>query len=242
MQKVLKQIDCRSCIVTAYAMNTQKATAKAIIKEAQGDYCLALKENQKTAYLEVKEYFACEALLKEILAKDGQYFKEEEETTYDTITREYFITDNLKWFEDRVDWEKLTSIGYEKKTISKKETGEVTVEERYYLCSIKLIAELFAIAARRHWHIENGLHWVLDIVFREDKLRSKEKNGIHNLGLIRRFVMFIMKLLKVYYNRSMKRIRAKIGRNLESEIPVILAVLKVLYDNDILDAIDELAK
>ena len=54
--------------------------------------------------------------------------------------------------------------------------------------------------------------------------------------------MFIMKLLKVYYNRSMKRIRAKIGRNLEKEIPVILAVMKVLYDNDMLEAIDELAK
>ena len=54
--------------------------------------------------------------------------------------------------------------------------------------------------------------------------------------------MFIMKLLKVYYNRSMKRIRAKIGRNLEREMPVILSVLKVLYDNDMLDAIDELVK
>ncbi len=54
--------------------------------------------------------------------------------------------------------------------------------------------------------------------------------------------MFILKLLKAYYRRSMKRIRNKIGRNLETEIPVILAVLKVLYDNDMLDAIDELAK
>lgn len=52
--------------------------------------------------------------------------------------------------------------------------------------------EMLAIAVRRHWHIENGLHWTLDVVFREDKLRSKEKKGIHNLGLIRRFVMFII--------------------------------------------------
>lgn len=80
--------------MTADAMNTQKATAKAIIKEAHGDYCLALKENQRTVYLEVKEYFAYEELLKEILAKEG----------------------------------------------------------RYYLCSIKPIAKLFAIVARRHWN------------------------------------------------------------------------------------------
>lgn len=242
MQKVMKQLDCRGCVVTADAMNTQKATAEAIVEEAHGDYCLALKENQKTAYLEVKEYFACEELLKEILTKKGQYCKETEETACHTITREYFITDNINWFETRKEWKKLTSIGYERKTITQKETGEVSVEERYYLCSIKPIAELFAIAVRRHWHIENGLHWVLDIVFKEDKLRSKEKNGIHNLGLIRRFAMFIIKLLKVYYHRSMKRIRNKIGRNLETEIPVILAVLKVLYDNDMLDTIDELAK
>lgn len=50
---------------------------------------------------------------------------------------------------------------------------------------------------------------VLNVVFREDKLRSKEKKGIHNLGLIRRFVMFIIKLLKVYYHRSMKWVRNK---------------------------------
>ena len=91
-------------------------------------------------------------------------------------------------------------------------------------------------------YIENNLHWTLDIVFREDRPRSKEKNGIHNPGPIRRFVLFIIKLLKAYYHRSMKRIRSKIGRNLETEIPVILAVLKVLYDNDMMDAIDELAK
>ena len=242
MQKVMKQLDCRGCVVTADAMNTQKATAKAITEKAHGDYCLALKENQKTAYLEVKEYFACEELLREIQKKEGQYFKETEETTYNTIIREYFITDNINWFEDRKDWKNLTSIGCERKTICQKKTGGVSVEERYYLCSIKPIAELFAIVVRRHWHIENGLHWVLDIVFKEDKLRSKEKNGIHNLGLIRRFAMFIIKLLKVYYHRSMKRIRNKIGRNLEKEIPVILAVLKVLYDNDMLDTIDELTK
>ena len=75
------------------------------------------------------------------------------------------------------------------------------MEERYFLCSIKPVAELFAIAVCRHWHIENNLHWALDVVFKEDRVRSKEK--------------------------SMNRIRNKTGRNLESEVPVILAVLKI---------------
>ena len=242
MQEVIGRLDCRGCVVTADAMNTQKETARAIVKKAHGDYCLALKENQKTAYHEVKEYFANEAVLKEIMSADGQYLKEIEMTSSSIITREYFITDDISWFADRKYWEKLSTIGYERKTTVKKGTDEIIIEERYFLCSIKPIAELFAIVVRRHWHIENNLHWALDIVFKEDKLRSKEKNGIHNLGLIRRFVLFIIKLLKAYYHRSMKRIRSKIGRNPESEIPVILAVLKVLYDNDMLNAIDELAK
>lgn len=71
-----------------------------------------------------------------------------------------------------------------------------------------------------------SLHRTLDIVFMEDRLRFKEKNGIHNLKLIRRFVMFIIKLMKAYYHRSMKGIRSRIGRNLESELPVILCCLK----------------
>lgn len=242
MQKVIRQMDCRGCVVTADAMNTQKATTTAIVKEAKGDYCLALKENHKTVYEEIKEYFSCDDLLKILIGQEDRYLKEIEHTSTQMITREYFITNDIQWFEDRKDWEKLTSIGYERKTITQKRTGIVNVEERYYLCSIPPVAELFGIAIRRHWHIENSLHWTLDVVFREDKLHSKEKNGIHNLGLIRRFTMFIIKLLKVYYHRSMKRIRNKIGRNLEEEIPVILAVLKVLYDNDLLDAIDELSK
>lgn len=183
MQDVMGKLDCRGCVVTADAMNTQKDTARAIVGKAHGDYCLALKENHKTACHEVKEYFANEGFLKEIMAADGQYLKETEETASETVVREYFITSDIKWFEDRKEWEKLKSIGYEKKTITRKRTEDTITEERYFLCSIEPVAELFAIVVRRHWHIENGLHWALDIVFREDKLRSKEKNGIHNLGL-----------------------------------------------------------
>ena len=58
------------------------------------------------------------------------------------------------------------------------------------------------------------------------------------MGLIRRFVMFIIKLMKAYYGRSMRRVRKTIGRKPETELPLILAVLRVLYTNDLLDSID----
>ena len=57
-----------------------------------------------------------------------------------------------------------------RKTITGKETGESHIEEWYYLCSIKPIAELFEIVVRRYWNIENNLHWTLDVVFREDSI------------------------------------------------------------------------
>jgi len=242
MQKVLKGLDCRKCIVAADAMNTQKETARVIVQEAHGDYCLALKGNQKQAYEEIRDYFACPDLLGHIRQKTGQYQSETEETTDAVITREFFITDDIQWFEDRGRWEKLQSIGYERRTITDKETREGHIEERYYLCSIKPIAGLFAIAIRRHWNIENNLHWTLDVVFKEDSLGSKEKKAVHNLGLIRRFVMFIIKLMKTYYGRSMRGVRKTIGRKPETELPLILAVLRVLYTNELLDSIDELAK
>ena len=74
----------------------------------------------------------------------------------------------------------------------------------------------------------------------EDSLGSKEKKAVHNMGLIRRFVMFINKLMKVYYGRSMKRVRKTIRRKPETELPLILAVLRVLYTNNLLDFIDGL--
>ena len=115
MQKVMEQFDFRGCVVTADAMNTQKETARAIVEETHGDYCLALKENQKTAYYEVKEYFANEKLLKEIMAAAGQYVKETEVTTYNTITREYFIKNAIIWCEARKEGKILSSIGYERR-------------------------------------------------------------------------------------------------------------------------------
>jgi len=164
------------------AMNAQKETARVVVQEAHGDYCLALKGNQKQAYEEIRNYFACKDLLEKIRQKAGQYQSGTEKSTYAITIREFFITDDIRWFEDRGRWEKLKSIGYGRKTITIRETGESHIEERYYLCSIKPIAGLFAIVVRRHWNIENNLHWTLDVVFREDSLDSKEKKAVHNLA------------------------------------------------------------
>ena len=123
-----------------------------------------------------------------------------------------------------------------------RETEETHREEQYYLCSIEPLAELFAIAVRKHWNIKNNLYWTLHVVFKENSFGSKEKKEVYNLGSIRWFVLFIIQLIKTYYGRSMRRVQKTIGRKPETKLPLIFAVLRVLYTNELLDSIHELAK
>ena len=226
-QKVLKKMDLKGTVVTADALNTQKGTADVII-ESKGDYCLALKSNHKLIYAEIGDYFDKETRA-ELKAKKC-YRKETEESSGKKITREYYISGDLDWFEDRKKWKKLTSIGYEKKTTKNLKNGETGVEERYYLCSFPADVELLSICVRRHWHVENLLHWVLDVTFRQDSLRTKNKTALNNLGHVQRFVLSILKILKSYYGKSFKRIREHIGRKFREELPVVFSALKILYD------------
>ncbi len=229
-QAVLKTLDLHGCIVTADALNTQKETVSAIVNDARADYCLAVKGNQKKLYEDLLLYFRDADLLEEIKKHPERHLVETEEKSGETITWEHFITDDIGWYGERHLWKKLKSFAYVKKTIQNKKTGNTTVEERFYICSFKPLADLFALTIRRHWHIENLLHWVLDVVFKEDTLRTKEKKALHNLGLIKRFVLSILKILKPYYNMSYNHMRRKIGRKFEEEIPVIFLALKKMYD------------
>ncbi len=232
-QAVLKKLDLRKCVVTADALNTQKETVHSIVNDAHADYCLALKANQHNAYTDVRDYFSDEGLREVLEGQKLTYKKEEETFTDKAVVREYYITEDIRWFEDRRLWEKLASIGYERKTIKYKD-GKTAVEERYFLCSIKADAELFSTVVRRHWHVENLLHWILDVTFKEDSLKTREKKALHNLGLIRRSVLSLLKILKAYYgNISYKHMRRRIGRTFETQVPVIFSVVKELYDRGI---------
>ena len=224
-----QELDLRNCVVTADALNTQKETVKAIVEHAHADYCLAVKANQKLLYDDLCLYFKDDDQLKQI--KDqGQYLREAEKGSGRITVWEHYITGETGWFSEKEQWKKLKSFGYVRKTIRDMKSGKETREERYYICSFKPDVKLFGLVIRRHWHIENLLHWVLDVVFKEDSLRTKEKKALHNLGLIKRFVLSILKILKPYYNNmSYRYMRRKIGRDLEKEIPVVFAVLKKMY-------------
>ena len=221
--KLLEQLNLKNCIVTSDALNTPKETVKSIIKK-NGDYVLALKANQKNFYNEIKEYFLDNTFLKQI--EQENYFEEPEKSHSKIINRKYYLTNDIKWINGYKNWKGLKSIGLEIKTIENIQTGEVTEERRHYIVSFENDITAFKEAVRKHWGIENNLHAPLDIIFREDKNKTLEKNGAKNLGILRRIALMILKLVQVFYNKSMKLIMYELSLDFENEIENIFKLLK----------------
>ena len=221
--KLIEQLDLTCCIVTADALNTQKKTVESIIKQ-KGNYVLALKGNQKTFYQDIKDYLDDKEILKEI--KNENYYEETEKSHSKIINRKYYLTNKIKWLNGRKKWSGLKSIGVEIKTSESIQTGEITEEKRYYIVSFENDIHNFKEAVRKHWGIENNLHAPLDIVFREDKNKTLEKNGARNLGIIRRIALMILKLVQTFYKKSMKLIMFELSLDFENEIENIFKLLK----------------
>ncbi len=222
-EELLKQLDLKNTIVTVDALNTQKNTVKAVI-EGKGNYVFALKENQKNFYKDIKLYFEDKEELEKI--KKENYTKETEKSHSKIITREYYLTNNVKWICGYENWKGLKSIGLEIKTIENINTGEITEERRHYIVSFENNIIDFADAVRKHWGVENNLHAPLDIIFKEDKNKTLEKNGAKNLGIIRRIALMIMKLVKSIYNKSMKLIMYELSLDFENEMDNILKIIE----------------
>lgn len=131
------------------------------------------------------------------------------------------------------DWKNLKTIGYELKIITNKDTGEIIETKRYFLNSLKANINLFALAVRRHWNIENNLRWHLDFTYIEDYVTTKNKKVLHNLTIVRRFVLAVLNLVKdVYGKLSLSSIRSKIFWNFEAEMNAIFTILIKLKQID----------
>lgn len=102
----------------------------------------------------------------------------------------------------------------------------MTEERRHYIVSFENDINTFKEAVRKHWGIENNLHAPLDIIFKEDKNKTLEKNGAKNLGILRRIALMILKLVQAFYNKSMKLIMYELSLDFENEIESIFKILK----------------
>jgi predicted transposase YbfD/YdcC len=185
--ELLRKVDVRGGIVTIDAMGAQKAIAEEVIN-GKADYVLALKGNQESMHRAVIEHIdeRLEGDLEgaeELTTTDRGHGREEERT--------YLQLPAPASLPGRGDWKGLKSIGVV--TSRRREGDQEGAEIRYYLCSLPVDVELFARATRGHWSVENACHWSLDVTFREDDSRVRERVLGSNITWLYRFTLSILK-------------------------------------------------
>lgn len=196
-------------------MGTQKKIAQTMT-EQKSDYVLALKENQKTLYEETSRFFDNMDSMKD----DGYTF--DEYTTVDgghgrIETRKYVMTSDIDWLEAKADWPGLKSLGMVEST--REVNGESSHEKRYYISSLNRDAQVFGNAVRQHWGIENSVHWVLDIAFREDESRIRKGSGPENFAAIRHIALNLLKENKSFKGSiKSKRLNAAMDQQYLEEV------------------------
>jgi predicted transposase YbfD/YdcC len=188
--QLLKLLELQGCIVTIDAMGCQKDIARQITTQ-EADYVLALKANHPTAYEEVSTF-----LDTAVADGFGRYPYDYHETLdgdHGRIeVRRVWSTSAIDWFADRDQWPGLRSFGLVE---AQRMVGEHTsVERRYYLSSLPGDdAQQLSAAVRSHWGIENSLHWVLDVAFREDDCRVRQGHADENFATLRRIALHLLK-------------------------------------------------
>lgn len=179
--ELMELLDLKGSIITADAMNTQKKTAAKAI-ELGADYVLPVKENQSGLLEEVKLLFT-DAESKEFRGVDADNFETIEKGHGRVEVRKFFSIDASE-LPSVEDWAGLKSAGMVIRERSLK--GVISTETQFYISSCEIDAQLLGKVTRGHWGIENSLHWVLDVTFREDKLRYRDRIGAQNLATIRK--------------------------------------------------------
>ena len=202
--QLLRLLALKGCIVTVDALNCQKETAAEILKQ-EADYVLALKGNHPNLQQEVEIFF--DAIVNE---RSFGY----EISRYETVdgehgrieTRKYWQVNVPDYVKEKAAWPGLASLGMCEAT--RELNGQASGEKRYYLSSLGVDAKRFAEAARGHWSIENSLHWILDVVFREDDSRVRVGHAAENFGLLRRIAVNLLQQEKTL-KRGVKTKRLK---------------------------------
>ncbi len=187
--KLLRMLEIEGAIVTIDAMGCQREISQAII-DKKADYILALKGNQGTlkddAKLYVEEQKAVDfkdATISRHKTVDGDHGRIE--------TREITVIHNVEWLQKIHNWPSLKSVVVVEST---REIGDkVERETRLYITSLVLLASQIGPMIRSHWMIENALHWIMDMVFRDDECRVRTANAPANFVTIKHIAYNLMR-------------------------------------------------
>jgi predicted transposase YbfD/YdcC len=182
--ELLRLLSLKGVTVTADALNCQRAIAAQVIGQG-GEYVLALKGNQGTLHDDVRTFLDDPATsLASATHTDGGHGRIEQ--------RRASVSEDVDWLQARHAWPGLKAVG--QITAQREVGGKITLQTRTYLLSTALSPERLNEIVRAHWDIENGLHWVLDVVMNEDQARNRKDHGPENLALLRRFALNLARL------------------------------------------------
>jgi predicted transposase YbfD/YdcC len=189
--QLLELLDLGDKIVTTDAMGCQKAIAQSIV-EGGGDYILAVKENQPTLHAEIQAAFATAATpparsSRLSTTEDHGHGREEQRTVQVLPARAHLSA------AQRAAWLGVLTLVMVTCVVWCEVTGGESIEVRYFLSSLPPQARRLGAAIRGHWSIENGLHWVLDVVFREDARRVYDRTAAENVAFLNRLALSLLR-------------------------------------------------
>lgn len=204
--ELLDLLDIWNQIITIDAMGCQRDICKKI-KCKEADYVISLKGNQRSLHSDIKDYFEDKSL--PITHEWEEFDKGHGRIEH----RQCMVTDKIDWLQSEHDWPGLRTIAvvYSTREIISGKNKKTTKEARYYISSLEADAEKIAKAARKHWSVENKLHWVLDVTFNEDGSRIRNNNAPEIINMTRKWALNIINKNKG--KLSVARMMKKVAMN-----------------------------
>jgi predicted transposase YbfD/YdcC len=202
--KLLAMMAIEGAIVTIDAMGCQRSIAQTILAK-KADYVLALKGNQGALHADVALFVA---------EQKARAFHDCKITQHETVdgdhgrieTRVTRVIHNLDWLQKRHEWPGLQAIIVLDST--RETAGKIEQETRLYITSLRLPANQLGNIVRSHWAVENSLHWVMDMVFRDDECRVRNQHAPANFTTIKHIAL---NLLRRAPGKDSLRLRRKVA-------------------------------
>lgn len=189
--ELLKLLDIKGCVITTDAMGCQGEIAADIV-DREGDYLLAVKGNQRYLYRDLQALFRDETVERETNVSENTGHGRLEKRTCEVIAGP-IVLERLRHKNNWVSLNTVVRVTSQRTLTSSGET-HVSHESRYYICSLKQpSAEYLQQAIREHWGVENGLHWTLDMAFREDDSRIRKDHAPANMAVLRHIALNLIR-------------------------------------------------
>jgi predicted transposase YbfD/YdcC len=212
--QLLQNLNLTDTIITIDAMGCQKDICAPIV-EGGGDFVIAVKDNQPTLKAFVESFFL-EQIERDFEDLRYRHHETSEHSHGRSEERAYALVKVPRAFTLAAEWPWIKALGYAIR-ITQQADGTETSEVRYYIASRYLSGKRFAEAVRGHWSIE-AMHWTLDVTFREDDSRTRERTLANNLSWLRRFAITLVKRHPVNDSLRGKLLRCGYNTDFLSEV------------------------